>query len=130
MLILQYRSELAFKEYVFDDDILTMIAQIVVANKNMRHGIEILRKSGLYADKEGLNSITADIIRAASNEVYPTFRGDIVDQLNDQELLALYGIVKSLINKDEPFTLVDDAYEEYLVVCENYSISSHVKMSF
>jgi len=130
MLILQYRSELAFKENVVDDDILTMIAQIVVAHKNMRHGIEILRKSGLYADKEGLNSITADIIRAASNEVYPTFRGDIVDQLNDQELFALYGIVKSLINTDEPFTLVDDAYEEYLVVCENYSISPHVKMSF
>lgn len=130
MLILQYRSDLAFKENVIDDEILTMIAQIVVAHKNMRHGIEILRKSGLYADKEGINHITADIIRAASNEVYPTFRGDIVDQLNDQELLALYGIVKTLINNDEPFTLVDDAYEEYLVVCENYSISPHVKMSF
>ncbi len=130
MLILQYRSDLAFKENVIDDEILTMIAQIVVAHKNMRHGIEILRKSGLYADKEELNHITADIIRAASNEVYPTFRGDIVDQLNDQELLALYGIVKCLINTDEPFTLVDDAYEEYLVVCENYSISPHVKMSF
>jgi len=130
ILILQYRSDLAFKENVIDDEILTMIAQIVVNHKNMRHGIEILRKSGLYADKEGLKSITADIIRAASNEVYPTFRGDIVDQLNDQELLALYGIVKSLINKDEPFTLVDDAYEDYLVVCENYSISPHVKMSF
>ncbi|MFX0188760.1 MAG: Cdc6/Cdc18 family protein [Candidatus Hodarchaeota archaeon] len=130
MQILQYRSELAFKDNVIDDDLLTMIAQIVVENKNMRHGIEILRKCGLYVDKEGLNSITPDIVRAASNEVYPTFRGDIVDQLNEQELLALYGIVKCLINKDEPFTLVDDAYEEYLVACENFSIESHVKMSF
>ncbi|MFX1385219.1 MAG: Cdc6/Cdc18 family protein [Promethearchaeota archaeon] len=130
MLILQYRSELAFKDNVIDDELLTMIAQIVVENKNMRHGIEILRKCGLYVDKEGLNSITADIVRAASNEVYPTFRGDIVDQLNEQELLALYGIAKNLINKDEPFTLVDDAYEEYLVVCENYNIEPHVKMSF
>ena len=130
MLILQYRSELAFKENVIDDDLLTMIAQIVVENKNMRHGIEILRKCGLHVDKEELTSITPDIVRAASNEVYPTFRGDIVDQLNEQELLSLYGIVKCLINKDEPFTLVDDAYEEYLVACENYSIDSHVKMSF
>ncbi|GAG79195.1 unnamed protein product, partial [marine sediment metagenome] len=55
---------------------------------------------------------------------------DIVDQLNEQELLALYGIVKSLISNGEPFTLVDDAYEEYLVVCENYSVEPHVKMSF
>jgi cell division control protein 6 len=128
--ILEYRSELAFKEYVIDDDILNMISQIVTDHENMRHGIEILRKSGLYADREQLDSVNADIIRAASNEVYPTFRGEIVDQLNDQELLALFGIARSLINKDEPFTLVDDAFEEYQVISETYSIEPHVKMSF
>lgn len=129
-LILQYRSDLALKDGVVNDDILTMVAQIVVEHKNMRHGIEILRKGGLYADKEGLDFINADIIREASNEVYPTFRGDVVDKLNDQEILALLGIVRSLINRDEPFTIVDDAYEEYSVACEGYDIKPHVKMSF
>jgi len=128
--ILEYRSDLAFKEYVVNDDILQMISHIVTDHENMRHGIEILRKSGLYADREGLDAINADIIRAASNEVYPTFRGEIVDQLNDQELLALFGIARSLIIKDEPFTLVDDAFEEYQVISETYSIEPHVKMSF
>ncbi len=128
--ILKYRSELALKENVIDEELLTMVSQIVVDHKNMRHGIEILRKSGSYCDKEGLDRITADIIREASNDVYPTFRNDIIDQLKDQELLALYGIVRSLINNDEPFTLVDDAFEEYNAICENYSIEPHVKMSF
>jgi len=128
--ILEYRSELAFKEYVVDDDILNMVSQIVADHENMRHGIEILRKSGLYADRENLDSVSADIIRAASNDVYPTFRGEIVDQLNDQELLALFGIARSLINKDEPFTLVDDAFEEYQIISETYSVEPHVKMSF
>jgi len=128
--ILEYRSELAFKEYVVDDDILNMISQIVADHQDMRHGIEILRKSGLYADKEGLDRINADIIRGASNDVYSTFRAEIVDQLNDQELLALYGIARSLINKDEPFTLVDEAFEEYQIISETYSIEPHVKMSF
>ena len=130
MQILKYRSDLALKEYVIDNELLTMISQIVVDHKNMRHGIEILRKSGSYCDKEGLESISADIIREASNDVYPTFRNDIVDELKDQEILALYGIVRSLINKDEPFTLVDDAFEDYNAICENYSIEPHVKMSF
>jgi cell division control protein 6 len=131
MQILEYRSELALKENVIDNfNLLTMIAQIVVDHQNMRHGIEILRKSGLYCDKEGFDRISADIIREASNDVYPTFRNDIVDQLNDQEQLALYGIVRSLINTDTPFTLVDDAFDEYNVICENYSIEPHVKMSF
>ncbi len=128
--ILEYRSELAFKEYVIDDDILNMVSQIVADHENMRHGIEILRKSGLYADRENLDSVSADIIRAASNDVYPTFRGEIVDQLNDQELFALFGIARSLINKDEPFTLVDDAFEEYQIISETYSVEPHVKMSF
>ncbi|NHJ26142.1 MAG: hypothetical protein EAX89_16305 [Candidatus Lokiarchaeota archaeon] len=128
--ILEYRSDLAFKEYVLDPKIIEMIAEIVTSHKNMRHGIEILRKSGLYVDKEGLDRINADIIREASNEVYPTFRSDIIDQLNDQELLALYGIAQSLRNSDDPYTLVDDAYEEYQTICETYSIEPHVKMSF
>ena len=128
--ILEYRSELAFKEYVVDDDILNMVSQIVADHQDMRHGIEILRKSGLYSDKEGLDRINADIIREASNDVYPTFRAEIVDQLNDQELLALFGIARSLINKDEPFTLVDEAFEEYQIISETYSVEPHVKMSF
>ncbi|MHA2283980.1 MAG: Cdc6/Cdc18 family protein [Promethearchaeota archaeon] len=128
--ILEYRSELAFKEYVVNEDIVDMVSRIVTDHKDMRHGIEIFRKSGLYADKESLDQINADIIREASNDVYPTFRAEIVDQLNDQELLALFGIARSLINKDEPFTLVDEAFEEYQIISETYSIEPHVKMSF
>ncbi|MHA1149217.1 MAG: Cdc6/Cdc18 family protein [Promethearchaeota archaeon] len=128
--ILTYRSELAFKDGAIDEEVIEMISEIVVENKNMRHGIEILRKSGLHADKEGLGKITADIVRKASNEVYPTFRGELIDQLNDQELFTLYGVAKTLETKEEPFTLVDEAFEEYQSICENYGVESHVKMSF
>jgi cell division control protein 6 len=128
--IIDYRSELAFKENVFDEDIIDMVAEIATENKNMRHGIEILRKSGLYCDKEGLNKVTPEIVRDASNEVYSTFRADIIDMLKDQELLALYGVTRALLNSDDSYTLVDDAYEEYQVICETYEIAPHVKMSF
>ena len=128
MTILQYRAELAFKEYVLNEELLTIVSQIVVEHSNLRHGIEIFRKSGFKADKEGLDHITADLIRAASNEVYPTFRADVVDQLNDQELLALYGITRSLMSED--YAVVDDAFEEYQAVCETYDVEPHVKMSF
>jgi cell division control protein 6 len=128
--ILKYRTEIAFKDGIISDDIVEMIAQIVVQHGNMRHGIEILRKCGLYADKEGFNHITADMVREASDQVYPTFRGDIVDKLNDQELLALYGISQSLLTREEPYTVVDDAYEQYNIICETYDMDSHVKMSF
>ena len=128
--ILEYRSELAFKEHVVDDDILNMVSQIVADHQNLRHGVEILRKSGITADKESKNKITADMVRQASNDVYPTFRGEIVDQLNDQEILSLYGVTLSLIENNQPFTLVDDAFEQYQTICDKYSIEPHVKMSF
>jgi len=128
--ILEYRTEIAFKEGVVSEDIIDMVSQIVVQTENMRHGIEIFRKAGMHADKEGLDYITADIIREASNDVYPTFRYDIVDQLKDQELLALYGVARALINSGEPYTIVDDAYTEYQAICESYNIEPHVKMSF
>ncbi len=128
--ILIYRSEIAFKDGAVDENILQMVAQLVADHKNMRHGIDILQKSGMYADKEGLSRITADAIREASNDVYPTFRASVVDELNDQELFALYGIAQSLLNKDAPYTLVDDAYEDYKTICETYDIEPHVKMSF
>ncbi len=128
--ILQYRSDIAFKDGSINEDIIDLISQIVVEHENMRHGIEILRKCGLYCDKEGYISISADMVREASNEVYPRFRGDIVDKLNDQELLALYGVAQSLKNQETPYTIVDDAYVEYQAICEAYTIESHVKMSY
>jgi cell division control protein 6 len=128
--ILKYRIDLAFKDYVVDDDILTMISQIVLDYQDMRHGVEILRRSGIYADNEGKTKITADLVRQALNDVYPSFRGEIVDQLKDQELLTLFGIVRSLINQNESYTLVDNAFEEYQTMCETYSIIPHIKKTF
>jgi cell division control protein 6 len=128
--ILKYRIDLAFKDYVVDDDILTMISQVVLDYQDMRHGVEILRRSGIYADNEGKTKITADLVRQASNDVYPSFRGEIVDQLKDQELLTLFGIVRSLINQNESYTLVDNAFEEYQIMCETYSIIPHIKKTF
>ncbi|MHA1460970.1 MAG: Cdc6/Cdc18 family protein [Promethearchaeota archaeon] len=129
--ILKYRSDLAFKKNVIDHDILTMVSQIVSDHEDMRHGIEMVRKSGLYADREGLDRINADMIRDASNDIYPTFRGEIVDQLNDHELLTLFGIVRSVINRyDNAYTLVDDAFEEYQIISETYSIEPHTKKTF
>ncbi|TFF99323.1 MAG: AAA family ATPase [Promethearchaeota archaeon] len=130
MKILKYRSDIAFKDGVISDNILEMVSQIVVEHGNMRHGIEVLRKCGLHADKEGFEIISPEMIREASNEVYPTFRGEVVDRLSDHELLALYGISQSLSFREEPYTIINDAFNEYKAICETYGLEPHVKMSF
>jgi len=129
--ILNYRVDLAFKDGVVNEDNLELIAKIVEDTKNMRHGIEILRLSGQYMDKEGLDESSAEIIRNAAAEVaYPEFRADIIDRLKDQELLSLYAVVRNLLNSQKSFTTIDDAYEDYKIICETYEMEPHVKMSF
>lgn len=129
--ILTYRAELAFREEVLSEDSIELISEIVVDTKNMRHGIEIMRSCGQYADKEGFSEISAEMIRKAASEIaYPAFRADIVDKLNEQELISLYAIVRILLGEENAFTTIDDSYEQYCVVCENYELEPHVKMSF
>jgi len=129
--ILNYRVDLAFKDGAMNEDSLELIAKIVEDTKNMRHGIEILRLSGQYMDKEGIDEFSAEIIRNAAAEVaYPEFRADIIDRLKDQELLSLYAVVRALLNSEKSFTTIDDAYEDYKIICETYEIEPHVKMSF
>lgn len=129
--ILTYRSDIAFKDGIIDEDNLELIGKIVEDTKNMRHGIEILRLIGLYIDKEGMDEITAEIIRTAATEVaYPEFRSDIIDRLKNQELLSLYAVVRALLNSKKSFTTIDEAYEDYAAICETYEIEPHVKMSF
>ena len=128
--ILKYRAAIALKENVISDKILELVSQIANEHKNLLHGIDIFRKSGLMADKEGKDRIIEDMILKASNEVYPTFRVDIIDRLADQELLALYGITASLLHKDKVFTIINDAYEEYETICETYGIEPNVVASF
>jgi len=129
--ILTYRADLALKDGIINEDNLELIGKIVEDSKNMRHGIEILRLSGQYIDKEGMDEITAEIIRTAATEVaYPDFRSDIIDRLKNQELLSLYAVVRALLNSKNSFTTIDEAYEDYAAICETYEIEPHVKMSF
>lgn len=128
--ILKYRIELAFKKNVINEETLTFLSEIVHYNGSLSNGIRLLRQCGLMANKEGLGHINMDIINTMSHEMYPTFRIQIVEQLKDQELLTLFGIVRSLINRGESYTLVDDAFEEYNVISETYSVEPHTKKTF
>lgn len=128
--ILNFRVKLAFKKKVIDDDLLKIISQIVFNDQSLTNGIRLLRQCGLMADKEGLDHINMDIVKTVSHEMYPTLRIQIIEQLKDHELFTLYGIAKTLINTDKPFTLVDEAFEEYNIICEVYNVESHTIKTF
>ncbi len=124
--IIKYRSDLAFQKGVFCNDLLNLIGKITAIHQSMRCGIHILRKSGNQAEVKGLDEITIPMIHEASYE----FKLDIITKLKEQELFTLLGITRALIYRKQPFTLVDDAYEEYTKLCETHLVDVHVKISF
>jgi cell division control protein 6 len=128
--ILEYRISLAFKKNVIDKDYIDLISKVVLNNGSMSNGILLLTYCGNMADEDGLDHISLDIIKTASDEMYTTFRTYIVEQLKDQELLTLYSIVCSLMNQNKPITTIDDAFDEYQRICEEYNIRPHIKKTF
>ncbi len=50
--ILSYRSDIAFKKNIIDDKIIVNITTIAIEYRNMAEGMKILRKCGIFMEKE------------------------------------------------------------------------------
>ncbi len=128
--ILKYRRSLAFRPGILEDPELDLITDIVVDQKNMRVGIDIMRKCGIRTDELNLPQINSEMILASREIVSPTFRADIIDNLKKHERLTLWAIARTLRNTGEPFTMVEEAFENYELLCEEMNVKPHVPMSF
>lgn len=128
--ILKYRRNLAFRDGVLEDPEVEFIADMVVEDRNMRMGIDVMRACGLHCDEHNLSHITSEMILDSRSEINSTFRADIVDQLKLHEHLTLAAVGVTLTQKKEPFTGVDEAYINYCALCEEFNKKPHVKMSF
>ncbi len=128
--IMQYRRNLAFREGILEDENLELITDIVTENQNMRMGIDIMRACGIRADEHGLSSINSEMILESRNDINPTFRADVIDNLRLHEQVALWSVAKALLRSGDPYTKVEETYDIYMMVCEEINIKPHVQMSF
>ena len=67
-------TDLALKENVIDENLLTMISQIVVDHKNMRHGIEIIRKrlmNFIFDEEQFKDKVESLIDQISKKEIDP-----------------------------------------------------------
>ena len=128
--ILKFRAGLAFKDNAIDDDILDMIAQISLSTNNLRHGIEILHRSGRIADRQNKSEITPEMVRTAQVSVYPELRAEFFADLDDNEAFSLLGIARNLLDKSYTATTITDAYEYYKIVCDEYASQNLSQQEF
>lgn len=128
--ILKYRRNLAFRDGVLEDDIVDLIADIVVEQKNMRTGIDIMRSCGIHADEKMLSTINTDMVLRSRDSISPTFRADVLDNLKLHEQLTLWAVAAALKASGDPYTKVDESYEYYEMLCEEMGYKAHVQMSY
>ncbi len=128
--ILQYRAEIALYDSSYDDDILNLIADISTSSNNARHGLEILYRAGKIADRKEDSFIKPDYIRAAKADVYPELRKDVFKELRNDELLAALGVARTLKKEGVTSTTIDESYENYALVCEEFKTEVKSKSTF
>lgn len=117
----------AFHEDILSPEIIEEISKYVSKTKNMRHGIDILRKCGLYANEKKGSKITLEMVAEAAKDAYSEYR-KIIDHFNDHELLSFYTFLLEL--ECNEFTSNKQAYQRYKSICEQFNIIPHRLMSF
>ena len=129
--ILKYRYEIAFRDGLLNKTNINSIAKIIEKKKNLRHGVEILRSCGQYADEIGTSKLNIKIIQnIASKITYSEFRADIIDKLKLQLLLTFCAILRASRLTDNQFILVNLSYKEYKRICRKFNLKPHVEMTF
>ncbi len=128
--ILDYRRGLAFNAGALPDDVFDLIVDATFDTKNIRTGIEMFLSCGRQVDGKGEGEINAEMVRFARDQVYSTFRGELLDQFKVHELLTLQGVARKLRASQDTHVVVEDAYNDYRAACEERNLEPHTITTF
>ncbi|MCP4764031.1 MAG: AAA family ATPase [archaeon] len=123
--ILKFRCRLAFYPETFTDEELQMIAVVAEKEKNMRVGIEIIRRVALRLDEEGLDHASSEMIREAGGNTISNYDTNLLNYLsNEHEYMVLLSVARFFKNNDQTYITTIQINEQYEVVCEEYKINA------
>jgi cell division control protein 6 len=126
MDILNDRVSLAFKPLTVQEETVSLIAELASSESgNARFGIELLWRSGKYADAENLDSVTPELARKAVSSIIPTMRKNELVSLSSHEKLFLLGITRVFKENQKACISLVDAEKAYSVVCEEFNVKPH-----
>ncbi len=127
--ILEERSDESFKEGVVDQELLCNIAKIVMKNRDLRVGIQILRMLGEKANNMGSKKINSDLLTPELTNFNSKFLSDI-QLISEHELLCLYAVLKTIMLSNMDYTTISESYPKYRDLCLKYSRIPHVKITY
>lgn len=119
--ILADRVKLAFRENAVPEEVVDFIAGLAASeNGDARYAIELLWRSGKYADLDGSPQILPEHVRKAAATAYPSLDRDMLRDLPLHSKLLLLAIARSFKDNDASYITMGEAEEAYRIVCEEY----------
>ncbi|MGQ9539181.1 MAG: ORC1-type DNA replication protein [Candidatus Bathycorpusculaceae bacterium] len=124
--IISDRVQLAFKPLTVSEDAISLIAELARSEGgNARLAIELLWRSGKYADAEDLGTVTPECVRKAVSSVYATTRKSDLASLSLHEKLFLLGMARFFKENDKAYASLAEVEQAYKVVCEEFGVEPH-----
>lgn len=118
--ILRDRVSLAFKEGAVQDDTIGLAADLASSSGDARYAIELLWRSGKYADSEESKEVTAEHVRKAAGAVNTTLRDEYLASLSIDEKLMMLALSRCLEESNLAYASMDELEKAYKLACEEY----------
>jgi cell division control protein 6 len=122
--ILRYRAGEAFYKGAISDEVLEFIAQLSSDRKDARHTLELLWRSGKFAELDGSDVVTAEHVRRAFANVYQNIRRESLLYLSRDERLIMLAVARALAGK-RTATTTTELYQYYRLVCEEMGFNAY-----
>jgi cell division control protein 6 len=118
--IVEYRGSEALHEGVLSEEAKSLIVDIASERGDARYAVELLWRSGKYAENEGGNRILPEHVRKAAASIYPSVRREVLTFITMHEKLLLLAASRLLMNPDRSYISSSELYQNYRVVCEEF----------
>jgi len=119
--ILNDRTTTAFNPNTIDPQTLNLIAENAASHEgDARYAIELLWRSGKYADTDNSRTVQPEHVRRAAESVYPIVRKDSISTLNLHQKLFLLGVARQFKQSGTAYLSMGEAENAYAIICEEY----------
>jgi len=122
--IVNFRVEKAFKRGAVSNSVIEYVSDLTVnyANSDIRYALDLLYYAGIIAENEGSNRVTVEHIRTASGNVFRSITTEDLMSLTRDEIYILLATAIALKSKRNAYVSIEDIYDEYASLCEQYQI--------
>jgi archaeal cell division control protein 6 len=119
--ILADRVSMAFEVGAVPEDVVDLISELAFTETgNARFGIELLWRSGKYADAEDAGCVEPECVRMAVSSIIPGLRRSELSGLGLHEKLFLLAVARYFKENEQAYVALSEVEKAYAIACEEF----------